>query len=183
MPCSKDNPLCCRCHAAPRPWIGHPYCKECSRAYQRENRHKYTASSDAQPCCKCRDRPRIPSNSYCLECSREYQRQRPRGVAKICSRCHLVSPIPKQNYCRPCKRIVRKEYRANGGYLKQRGKEKVRYETRQAVWRGEIARQPCRDCGAHPAQMHHLDYANPMDIVWLCGPCHRNEHHRLIVQF
>jgi len=46
----------------------------------------------------------------------------------------------------------------------------------------------CSACGKDPGvglrgrtkiHAHHTDYARPMDVVWLCGSCHRHEHARI----
>jgi hypothetical protein len=42
--------------------------------------------------------------------------------------------------------------------------------------RGLLTREPCRHCGAEETIMHHDDYARPLDVVWLCRPCHRRHH-------
>lgn len=36
--------------------------------------------------------------------------------------------------------------------------------------------QPCEACKAPRAQRHHDDYERPLNIRWLCDPCHRAEH-------
>lgn len=42
--------------------------------------------------------------------------------------------------------------------------------------RGKIQRGPCADCGAPGEEMHHDDYARPLDITWLCTTCHGHRH-------
>jgi len=37
---------------------------------------------------------------------------------------------------------------------------------------GEIIRQPCEVCGDIKVQAHHLDYAKPLDVMWLCRKDH-----------
>ena len=49
-----------------------------------------------------------------------------------------------------------------------------------AVSRGILARQPCRECGAETSQAHHhRGYAsqNRLDVVWLCIAHHEEAHH------
>lgn len=42
--------------------------------------------------------------------------------------------------------------------------------------RGKIQRQPCLMCGSDQAEMHHEDYSKPLEIRWLCRPCHLAVH-------
>jgi hypothetical protein len=53
---------------------------------------------------------------------------------------------------------------------------RARRITRQAVDAGRLLRQPCRKCGAAKADAHHTDYSKPLDVDWLCGPCHKRVH-------
>jgi hypothetical protein len=41
--------------------------------------------------------------------------------------------------------------------------------------RGLILRQPCEVCGAR-AEMHHDDYAKPLEVRWLCREHHLAHH-------
>lgn len=49
-----------------------------------------------------------------------------------------------------------------------------------AVKRGELLKPDnCEDCGK-PSEMihgHHEDYTKPLDVVWLCPPCHMARHY------
>ena len=42
--------------------------------------------------------------------------------------------------------------------------------------RGELVPEPCRSCGAANVEMHHEDYAKPLDVQWLCRSCHLKVH-------
>lgn len=39
--------------------------------------------------------------------------------------------------------------------------------------RGRLTPQPCAVCGAGDVVKHHADYGRPLDVTWLCRPCHR----------
>jgi hypothetical protein len=59
----------------------------------------------------------------------------------------------------------------------QRTRHKARTRAGVALRRGHITRGPCESCGNPDAQMHHDDYTKPLDVRWLCRPCHI-DHHR-----
>lgn len=42
--------------------------------------------------------------------------------------------------------------------------------------RGKLIKQPCERCGDPDSQMHHDDYSLPLDVRWLCRPCHLKLH-------
>ncbi len=52
-------------------------------------------------------------------------------------------------------------------------KRKVRWDAWYAT-KGQA--QPCEACGREDAQRHHDDYAKPLEVRWLCPPCHAKEH-------
>ena len=58
--------------------------------------------------------------------------------------------------------------------------------TEKAIKRGDLVRADvCETCGGdgrafrdgrHPIQAHHCDYNRPLDVMWLCQPCHHEWH-------
>ena len=69
----------------------------------------------------------------------------------------------------------RKRYHSDPEY---RQRALARANARHAIRSGKLARQPCEQCGTEPAQAHHDDYSQPLNVRWLCRHHHR-EHHRL----
>lgn len=53
-------------------------------------------------------------------------------------------------------------------------KVKAQAAVARAVKRGELARPTeCEDCGEEcRVQGHHPDYGQPLEVEWLCAPCH-----------
>jgi len=49
-----------------------------------------------------------------------------------------------------------------------------------AVRHGKLVRGPCAVCGTTEGiDGHHTDYTQPLNVVWLCKPHHREEHRRI----
>ena len=67
-------------------------------------------------------------------------------------------------YCKEYRKKFPKKYRAH---------QMVRY----AIKSGSLHPEPCIECqrteGAHA---HHGDYEKPLNIRWLCPPCHKQWH-------
>lgn len=65
--------------------------------------------------------------------------------------------------------------------LAYRAKHPDKYKAHKAVSQAIASRclvkQPCERCGEVKVQAHHDDYAKPLDVRWLCKPCHEDEHH------
>jgi hypothetical protein len=61
-------------------------------------------------------------------------------------------------------------------------KHKARNAAKNAV-RDGVLRKPdlCEDCGVqfsrNELHAHHDDYNKPLDVRWLCRPCHDERHH------
>lgn len=54
---------------------------------------------------------------------------------------------------------------------------KARNAVSNAVRNGRLAKRPCAFCGADEGlEAHHHDYSKPLDVTWLCRPCHRRFH-------
>jgi hypothetical protein len=49
-----------------------------------------------------------------------------------------------------------------------------------AIRAKKIIPQPCERCGfALGVHGHHEDYSKPLDVIWLCKPCHGKRHREI----
>lgn len=57
---------------------------------------------------------------------------------------------------------------------------RARNKLSNAVRDGRVVRPgQCSKCQVECAPHgHHTDYSKPLDVVWLCGDCHREEHRK-----
>jgi ribosomal protein S27AE len=53
----------------------------------------------------------------------------------------------------------------------------------RAIRSGKIQRLPCIRCGESKSVAHHEDYDKPLDVMWLCQPCHKQRHKELKGEF
>jgi hypothetical protein len=74
--------------------------------------------------------------------------------------------------------------RADDSARHQRMKGDADYEARRraiatvnnAIRAGKLVREACENCGDYPTHGHHDDYSRPLDVRWLCPPCHAAQH-------
>jgi len=50
----------------------------------------------------------------------------------------------------------------------------------RAIRSGKLVRQPCVRCEEVKSLAHHEDYDKPLDVVWLCQPCHKQRHKEML---
>ena len=50
----------------------------------------------------------------------------------------------------------------------------------KAIRNGGLVRQPCCRCGEAKTVAHHEDYDKPLEVVWLCQPCHKQRHKEIL---
>lgn len=53
----------------------------------------------------------------------------------------------------------------------------------RAIRNGSLSRLPCVRCGEAKSLAHHEDYDKPLEIMWLCQPCHKQRHKELKEEF
>jgi hypothetical protein len=101
----------------------------------------------------------------------------PATKIKNCSRCGHSNDRPAQRYCTACHTIYMRQWRETHPLLGgQRDRDISRSKAGVAKRRGQIAPQPCEACGDGHAEMHHQDHERPLEVTWLCRPCHLAWH-------
>ena len=82
--------------------------------------------------------------------------------------------MPGQRYCRECRNAYAREHR-KPLTAEQRLRDAARSYAGVYKRRGLLVAEPCK-CGEVKVEMHHPDYAKPLEVQWLCRPCHLNLH-------
>ncbi len=105
----------------------------------------------------------------CKECTKIDVRNRPKALTRAYDRRRAQTPERRAA-------LLRQQSRQRAAHPE---KFRARSAVSSAIRRGALARQPCRDCGSTvDVEGHHPDYSKPLDVVWLCDPCHHTEHQR-----
>ena len=51
----------------------------------------------------------------------------------------------------------------------------------KAIKNGDLIPIPCIRCGNEKSLAHHEDYDKPLDVMWLCQPCHKQRHKEILL--
>jgi ribosomal protein S27AE len=66
-----------------------------------------------------------------------------------------------------------------------RKQDKRRMQCHNAVTRairsGKLIKKPCIRCGNEKSLAHHEDYDQPLLVMWLCQPCHKQRHKEILL--
>jgi len=62
-------------------------------------------------------------------------------------------------------------------------RQKAHSQVAKAIRNGVLVRQSCVRCGEKNSLAHHEDYDHPLDVMWLCQPCHKQRHKELKEEF
>ena len=78
--------------------------------------------------------------------------------------------------CRSCRNEYARQKR-KGKPVPESQKLKDRARSYASVYfrRGKLAAEPCK-CGSYDVEKHHPDYSKPLEVIWLCRPCHLALH-------
>lgn len=97
-----------------------------------------------------------------------------------CRHCALIVDLNRiglKTICLSCEndyqRIYGRSYTPTIPYTKRRKSRGIAYSSFK---RGKLIRKPCEKCGSENSEMHHEDYDKPLDVQWLCRPCHLDLH-------
>lgn len=94
-----------------------------------------------------------------------------------CPKCGEQHSRKGQRYCLDCHAAYTREWRKTHPLsVEARKRDIARSYAGQYKKRGRLTASSCEACGSHDAQMHHIDHELPLDVTWLCRPCHLNWH-------
>lgn len=116
----------------------------------------------------------------CIDCPTTFP---PRGKKIRCSACRAsnrrLDHHKTKRKTQPSATSKAKIRTAHFQYAQRpenRAKRSAYKKVRRAIASGLLKRGPCEQCSAPNTHAHHDDYAKPLDVRWLCSPCHTAYH-------
>ena len=124
-------------------------------------KHSQMKDGHLNKCKECNKKDANKHRTDNLEKIRKYDRERGKNPQRIAS-CIEVT----------------KAWR-NEDERRQKAHSKVAY----AIKKGVLTKMPCVRCGEQKSLAHHEDYDKPLEVMWLCQPCHKQRHKELKEEF
>src|SRR5258708_23011340 len=98
-------------------------------------------------------------------------------IVQYCSNCKIEHTRQGQRYCVDCHSAYMREWRKTHPLNEdEKYKDNCRSAANAYKKRGHLIQKPCRICWDPDSQMHHPDYDRPLEVEWLCRPCHLELH-------
>ena len=124
-------------------------------------KHPNMADGHVNKCKECNKNDATSHRNKNLEKVREYDRAR----GKIPERLKAQVEITRAWRAEDSRRSV------------------AHYAVAQAIRSGLLVRMSCIRCGKEKTEAHHEDYDKPLEVMWLCTPCHKQRHKELKAAF
>ncbi len=105
-------------------------------------------------------------NDYCFK----FANFRKTTRKKSCNSCEYNKRKNLPNY------IAMKRRNTRSYEIKNKAVKSAHGAVRHAQISGKLVKSPCEVCGKLPANAHHDDYSQPLNIRWLCRAHHREWH-------
>ncbi len=108
----------------------------------------------------------------CKECNKKDVRERSQHPDRIETLRKYEAKRFKEKKRREYVLAQGRKYNKNNRF-----KRNARQKARRALLSGKLIKQPCEICSSKNVEMHHDDYAKPLDARWFCQK-HHKEHDR-----
>lgn len=124
-------------------------------------KHSQMKDGHLNKCIECNKKDANKHRFDNLEKVREYDRERGKNPDRIANNVEITRAWRHEDIRR------------------SQAHSKVSY----AIRKGTLLKMPCVRCGNQKSLAHHEDYDKPLDVMWLCQPCHKQRHKELKEEF
>ncbi len=137
-------------------------CFKCQTVKPLEEFYKHHAMADGHvnKCISCNLNDVKIHREKNIEKIREYDRQRSKNKERIAQ-----ATLINKNWRNEDKRRV-----------------KAHNAVSRAIKSGNLLKMPCVRCDNEKSVAHHEDYDKPLEVMWLCQPCHKQRHKELLLK-
>jgi len=116
---------------------------------------------------------KLQKPNICIQCGKVLHRKSEYFCSKTCAGIYnKIEGRDKIPFL--SKRKIRKLKLEKDPWIARR--RKTRQKTKLLIKDGRIKPRNCNICGSKKTIIHHEDYGNPFDIVWLCEEHHKAYH-------
>lgn len=120
--------------------------------------------------------------NYCKDCVKaRVANHRKEHLETIRAYDRSRADEPQRKAARDARRALRlpKDAAAQAAWGRRNlHKKRAHCIARRAVLSGKLIPKLCK-CGRIDVQAHHDDYSQPLEVVWLCPPCHGARHRKM----
>ena len=146
-------------------------CVKCDKEQPDSEYYRSTIRVNGTGECKSCTRARVTANREAkIDYYREFDRKRANLPHRVQARKEYAqTPQGKQKITE-----IKKNYQKN-----HPSRRKAVNAVNNAVRDGLLIKpKNCQCCGAEAKSIegHHCDYNKPLDVMWLCDPCHKEWH-------
>ena len=136
-------------------------CRECNieKPLTEFYKHERMADGHLNKCKECNKKDALEHRLKNIEKVREYDKRR----AKLPDRIKLALR-------------VNQEWR-----VADKRRTQCHNAVARAIRNNELSPMPCVRCGELKSLAHHEDYNKPLDVMWLCQPCHKQRHKEMVL--
>lgn len=131
-------------------------CFKCETVKPIAEFYKHFAMADGHlnKCKECTKKDVSKRRGDNLEAAREYDRERSKSASR-----------------KAASTLRTREWRR-----RHKGRNAAHSAVSRAIKAGVLRRGPCEQCGCEKSVAHHDDYDKPLQVRWLCQPCHVAHH-------
>ena len=138
-------------------------CFKCGETKSLDNFYKHSKMADGHL-------------NKCKECAKnDVSKHRNQNLEKVRAYDRARGKIPERIKANT---EVNRAWRAE-----DKRRQMAHYAVSRAIKAGSLVRSPCVRCGEQKSLAHHEDYDKPLDVMWLCQPCHKQRHKELKQEF
>lgn len=151
-------------------------CRNCSTEKQMTEYYAHPNSADGHmPICKECHKARVRQNrADRIDYYQQYDRDRAYDPDRVAAR---------KDYWRRTKVDQKLRAAANENrrawVMRHSEKRLAHVIAGNAIRDGRLTKQPCERCGELRVEAHHEDYNKPLEVTWLCKPCHMMRHREI----